>query len=200
MDLQKLKLYYEYMLINTKHVRGQWMNLTDIMPIEAWVEIEKDIHERAGLNAAVYDVNGQRITDFKSFANKLCPLLRETGNGQKFICAVAHQNMASRAARTGKSIVAECDAGLMKFVVPIIYYDEFLGTAGGCGRLREQQQVDTYLVHRTTGLDEGRVQQLAADVDTITPERLANVLGLVENRVAQALGCINGDKIGAAAG
>ncbi len=79
------------------------MKLKDIMPIEAWVEIETEIHGRAGLNAAVYDVNGQRITDFKGFANQLCPALRETGKGQKFICAVAHQNMASRAARTGKS-------------------------------------------------------------------------------------------------
>ena len=44
------------------------MKLTDIMPIEAWVEIEKEIHGRAGLNAAVYDVSGKRITDFKGFA------------------------------------------------------------------------------------------------------------------------------------
>jgi ligand-binding sensor protein len=176
------------------------MNLTDIMPIEAWVEIETEIHGRAGLNAAVYDVNGQRITDFKGFANQLCPALRETGNGQKFICAVAHQNMASRAARTGKSIVAECDAGLMKFVVPIIYDDEFLGTAGGCGLLREQAQVDTYLVHRITGLAEDRVQQLAANVDTITPERLETVLEFVQTRVAEALERINGDKVGAASG
>ena len=176
------------------------MKLTDIMPIDAWVEIEKEIHQQAGLNAAVYDVNGQRITDFKGFANQLCPVLRETGNGQKFICAVAHQNMAARAARTGKSVVADCDAGLMKFVVPISCNDEFLGTAGGCGRLRKQEQVDTYLVHRTTGLAEDRVQQLAANVDTITPERLENILGLVETRVAEALERIDGDKIGAAAG
>ena len=176
------------------------MKLTDIFPIDAWVEIEKEIHRRAGLNAAVYDIYGQRITDFKGFANKLCPALRETGKGQKFICAVAHQNLASRAAGNGKSIVAECDAGLMKFVVPIIIDGNFLGTAGGCGLLREGEQVDAYLVHRTTGLAEKEVQQLAADIDVITPEKLEDVLDFVETRVAEGLEQINVGKIRVAAG
>jgi ligand-binding sensor protein len=176
------------------------MNLTDIMPIEAWVDIEKEIHRRAGLNAAVYDVNGIRITDFKGFANPLCPALRETGKGQKFICAVAHQNLASQAARTGKSVVAECDAGLMKFVVPISIGGEFLGTAGGCGLLREGEQVDAYLVHRTTGLAENQVQQLASDIDMITSEKLNEVLDFVETRVAEVIERFNSGPITAAAG
>jgi ligand-binding sensor protein len=176
------------------------MKLTDIMPIEQWVEIERELHRSAGLNAAVYDADGLRITNFKGFANPLCPALRETGKGQKFICAVAHQNMASQAAKTGKSLVAECDAGLMKFVVPIVINDEFLGTAGGCGLLREQEQVDTYLVHRTTGLAEKEVQQLAADVDIITPGKLEQALNFVETSVAEGLERISGVNLSAIAG
>jgi ligand-binding sensor protein len=176
------------------------MNLTDIMPIEAWVDIEKEIHKRSGLNAAVYDVNGLRITDFKGFANQLCPALRETGKGQKFICAVAHQNMAFQAARTGKSVVAECDAGLMKFVVPIIIEGEFLGTAGGCGLLREGEQVDAYLIHRTTGLVENQVQQLASDIDIIPSEKVNEILDFVKTRVSEAIEQFNSGHIAAAAG
>ena len=163
-----------------------------MMPIEEWVDIEKEIHRMAGLNAAVYDINGQRITNFKGFANRLCPTLRETVKGQEFICAVAHQNMASRAAEIGKTVVSECDAGLMKFVVPIIVNNEFLGTAGGCGLLRDQEQVDAYLVHRTTGLNEDEVRHLAENINVISSDTLQRVLAYTETKVAEEVQRFNG--------
>ena len=163
------------------------MNLVDIMPIEKWGEFEKEINERSGLNAAVYDANGLRITDFKKWANKLCPALRATEKGQKFICAVAHQNIAARASKSRETIVAECDAGLMKFVVPIMVDDEFLGTAGGCGLLNNPGQVDAYLVHRTTDMDEEAVRNLAEGIENIPHDRLADVRDFVENTVAESI-------------
>jgi len=163
------------------------MNLVDIMPIEKWIEVEKEINKRSGLNAAVYDANGLRITDFIKWANKLCPALRATGKGQKFICAVAHQNIAARAAKTGETILAECDAGFMKFVVPIIVGDEFLGSAGGCGLLNNPGQVDAYLIHRTTDMDEDDVQNLAQDIEIIPQDRLADVTDFVEKKVAESI-------------
>lgn len=59
------------------------MKLVDIMPIEKWIAIENEIQSRSGLNAAVYDVNGLRITDFIKWANRLCPSLRATEKGQE---------------------------------------------------------------------------------------------------------------------
>jgi hypothetical protein len=47
------------------------MELVDIMPVEKWVEIEKEIYKRSGLNPSVYDVRGIRITDYKTWANRL---------------------------------------------------------------------------------------------------------------------------------
>ena len=163
------------------------MKLVDILPLEKWVEIEKEINRRSGLNSAVYDVEGVRITDFKKWANQLCPALRETEKGQKFICAVAHQNIAAQAIKTRKTIVDECDAGLMKFAVPIFVADEFLGVAGGCGMLRDQQQVDAYLVHRTTGMDEETVEKLAANIETVPQDRLLSVIDYLEEKVAQVV-------------
>jgi len=37
------------------------MKLVDMMPIEKWIALEKEIQSRSGLNAAVYDVNGLRV-------------------------------------------------------------------------------------------------------------------------------------------
>ncbi len=163
------------------------MKLVDILPIENWIEIEKEINRRSGLNAGVYDVDGLRITDFIKWASNFCPDLRATGKGQKFICAVAHQNIAARAAKSRKTVVAECDAGLMKFVVPIFVGDEFLGTAGGCGLRYGLGEVDAYLVHRTADMDEQHVQDLAGEIGTIEPDTLSDVIGYVENKVAESV-------------
>jgi ligand-binding sensor protein len=161
------------------------MKLDDIMPIEKWAEIEREINRQSGLNAAVYNVAGVRITDFKKWANQLCPTLRATEKGQEFICAVAHQNIAAQAIKTRKTIVNECDAGLMKFAVPIFVDNEFLGVAGGCGLLRDQQQVDTYLVHRTTGMDQDVVEELSENIETIANDRLESTISYVENKVGE---------------
>ncbi len=163
------------------------MKLVDIMPTEKWVEIEKEINRQSGLNAAVYDVAGIRITDFKKWANRLCPALRETDKGQEFICAVAHQNIAARTTKTRKTVLDECDAGLMKFVVPIFVEDEFLGAAGGCGLLRNQELVDTYLVHRTTGLEEEVIEDLSEDIETISNDRLASAISYLEKKVVEII-------------
>jgi ligand-binding sensor protein len=161
------------------------MKLDEIMPIEKWIEVEKEINRRSGLNAAVCDTEGVRITDFKKWANRLCPAIRGTEKGLKFICSVAHQNIAAQALKTGKTTVAECDAGLMKFAVPIFLDGEFLGVAGGCGRLRDQEQVDTYLVHRTAGMEEEAVNNLSEDIETISTNRLASVIDYLENKVTE---------------
>ena len=160
------------------------MKLVDIMPIEKWVEIEQEINRQSGLNAAVYDVEGVRIIDLKEFPNRLCPALRETEKGQQFICAVAHQNIAAQTVKTGKTVVDECDAGLMKFAVPIFVEDEFLGVAGGCGLLRNEEEVDAYLVHRTTGLDEEIVEDLSENIETIPNDRLESAISYLEKKVA----------------
>ena len=159
------------------------MKLVDIMPVEKWVEIEKEINERSGLNAAVYDVQGLRITDFKKWANRLCPAIRQTEKGLQSICSVAHQNVAAQVLKTRETVVDECDAGLMKFAVPIFVDNEFLGVAGGCGKLRGEGQVDVYLVHRTADLDEKVVGDLSGDIETIGEDRLESVINYVEKEV-----------------
>ena len=163
------------------------MQLVDIMPLEKWVEIEKEINKQSGLNAAVYDAQGMRITDFKKWANRLCPCLRETEKGLKFICSVAHQNLAARAVKTHETIVDECDAGLTKFAVPIFIDNEFIGVAGGCGKLKSDGQVDAYLVHRTAGMDPELIEELSGDVETITDETLGSVINYVEKKVSQII-------------
>ena len=82
-------------------MEGADMKLTDILPLEKWVELENDIHNRYGMDVNVFNTDGVRISEFKQWVNKLCPAVKATDKGQSFICAVAHMNIASQANRPG---------------------------------------------------------------------------------------------------
>jgi len=160
------------------------MRLSDIMPLEKWIELEKEINKRSGLNASVFDADGIRITDFKKWANRLCPVVKANEKGQSYICAIAHQNAANQAKKTGKPAIIECDAGLVKAVVPIFVDDEFLGVAGGCGLLQGGSEIDSFLVNKTTGIAVGDIETLSDDIAFISKAKLESAIGYIEQELA----------------
>jgi ligand-binding sensor protein len=159
------------------------MNLIDILPVEKWIELEKEINKRSGLNASVFDADGIRITDFKKWANRLCPVVKANEKGQSYICAVAHQNAANQAQKTREPVIIECDAGLVKVVVPIFVDDEFLGVAGGCGLLQRGSEVDGFLINKTTGIDAGEIKKLSDDIAFISIAKLESVINHIEQEL-----------------
>jgi len=163
------------------------MKLTDILPLEQWVELEKEIHNRHGLNAAVLDKDGMRITDYRNWANRLCPVVKSNEKGQSFICAVANQNMMAQAMETRKPVTEECDAGLLKLVVPIFVGDEFLGIAGGCGLLLDDGEVESFLVSKTTGIDEKEIQGLSDDISKITADKIESLIEYVQEQIGRTV-------------
>ena len=163
------------------------MKLTDIAPLNIWLGLEQKINERSGLNASVFNVDGVRITDFKRWANKLCPLIKGNEKGQNYICAVAHQNIAAEAQRTRKPVIAECDAGLMKLVVPIFINGQFLGVAGGCGYVLGNGEVDTYMVNKTIGIAEEKITNLSDEIPVMTPEQARSHTEFIQSEIEQIL-------------
>jgi ligand-binding sensor protein len=163
------------------------MKLTDIAPLDKWLRLEQKINERTGLNASVFNVDGVRITNFKKWANKLCPLIKADEKGQNYICAVAHQNIAAEAERTHQPVIAECDAGLMKMVVPIFVNGEFLGVAGGCGYILGNGEVDTFMVNKTIGLADEKLKNLSDDIPVMTQEQAQDHTGFIQNEVDQII-------------
>jgi ligand-binding sensor protein len=141
------------------------MKLTDILPVEKWIELEKEINRRSGLNSSVFDVNGIRISDFQKWPNRLCPAIKANSKGQSFICAVAHMNIAAQAKQTGKAVIEECDAGLFKVIYPVFVKNEFLGAVGGCGLLLDDSEPDTYLINKITGIDEDNLEELSRGIE-----------------------------------
>lgn len=159
------------------------MKLTDLQPLEKWIELEEAIHQRSGMRASVYDIEGVGITGQSQHANDLCPAIRATGKGQTYICAVAHQNMAAMAQNGRSPVIEECDAGMVKIVVPIFAGGTFLGAAGGCGVLMEDGEIDAFMINKTTSLPEDKIADLAKSVGAITQQKAEELAAFIAGEI-----------------
>ncbi|MBW2613574.1 MAG: PocR ligand-binding domain-containing protein [Deltaproteobacteria bacterium] len=163
------------------------MKLTDIYPVEKWVELEQEIHDRFHLDSNVFNVDGIRISEFKAWVNMLCPVIKATDKGQSFICAVAHMNLAVMAKNSGKAVVEECDAGLVKIVIPIFLRETFLGAVGACGLLMDDGEVDAFLVNKITDIEEEKVANLSEDIGSISSNKIKELISFVEDKIDHIL-------------
>lgn len=164
------------------------MKMTDLMPKEQWQELEQEIHDRFGFNACAYDKDGFTFTGYKNFTNELCPAVKASKESLQAICSTAHMNLAAQVKNTGKPVQGECDAGLVKICVPVIVNDEFVGIVGGCGRLPEGGEVETYLLAKTNGNNEAKLKELAKTVRSLTSDQAAELVSFLEEKVAAAVG------------
>ena len=160
------------------------MDLTDLAPLDKWIELEKDIHQKSGLDVNVFDTKGYRISDFKNWANRLCPEIKATDKGQSFICAPAHMNIAALALRSKQPVIEECDAGMLKLVVPIFLDDKFVGAFGACGFLLDDGEVDSFLVNKMTDISEETVEELAEGTPDITIEKVKALSQYIMDKIA----------------
>ncbi len=163
------------------------MKLTDLLPLEKWIELEKTLFNESGLSASVFDINGIRITDYKVWCNKLCPVIKAIDKGQTFICAAAHQNIAAMAQNSGKPVVEECDAGLLKIVVPIFSNGDFLGGVGGCGLLPENGEIESFLINKLTDIDEDEIEKLSKGIPEISMEKAEAIGALMKQKLEEML-------------
>ena len=161
------------------------MKLTDLVPLKKWIELEKDIHQKTGLDVNVFDTKGYRISDFKNWANRLCPEIKATDKGQSFICAPAHMNIATLAMRSKQPVIEECDAGMLKLVVPIFFDDEYIGAVGACGFLLDGGEVDSFLVNKMTDIKEDKVEGLAEGIESITTEKAEKLAQYITEQLAK---------------
>ncbi len=164
------------------------MELADILPVEKWIELEKEIYERSGLDTNVFSIKGFRITDYKQWVNRLCPAIKADDRGQSFICAVAHMNIAGMARDSRKPAIVECDAGLLKLVVPIFVNDEFIGAVGACGVLLDDGEADAFMIERKVRMDEAKIENSYGDTKRITTEEAETLAEYITVRIRKIVG------------
>jgi ligand-binding sensor protein len=161
------------------------MELTEILPVEDWIHFEKELHDRFNLNCTVYNTSGIGITGNPNFCNDLCPKIKANKESLAMICAAGNQNFMVQAQKSKSPVIGECDAGLIKIAVPIFIDGEFLGTAGGCGRLLENGEVETFIIEKSTGLTEDEILELCRGLVPMTENQAQEVADFIEKRITQ---------------
>jgi len=164
------------------------MKLTDLLSSEGWAQFEKELFERYAMNCTVYDTTGVGITGKPRWCNRLCPEIKANPDSLAAICAPGNQNFMAQARQTERPVIGECDAGLVKIAVPIFVNGDFLGTAGGCGRLPEGGEVEMFLIEKTTGLDEARIRELCEGIQPISEQEAQEMAEYIEARIARITG------------
>jgi len=160
------------------------MELSQLLSINYWVEIENNLFNKFKLQGSVFDTKGIRITNNKLWSNRLCPVIKSNDKGQSFICAVAHMNMANQAMKSKEPVVEECDAGLLKLVVPIFYNNEYLGVIGGCGLLAEDGEVDVFSINKLVDMDKNKINDLASDIPIMTQREVLSACHYIDDQLA----------------
>ena len=144
------------------------MKIADFMPMADWLAFQAEIDTRFNTGTVVYDAEGMQATPHDCKRNPLCQAIRSFPDGQTQICARAQQAMAAMTRRTHEAAIEECDAGMVKLVVPVFSDDEFLGTSGVCGFLRHDEEVDAFYVGKVTGISEAEIATLAKGVRRVS--------------------------------
>jgi ligand-binding sensor protein len=163
------------------------MELRDILPVEDWMKFERELFDRFNINATVYNKDGVGITGKPNWCNKLCPEIKANKESLAVICAAGNQNFMAQAKKTKKTIIDECDAGLIKIAVPIFVNGEFLGTAGGCGRLPAGGEVESYIIEKTAGISESEIAGLCQNLEPMTEQEARQVADFIEVQIARYL-------------
>jgi len=159
------------------------MKLTDLMPVEEWIELQKAFSEKSSLASAVFDAEGSPATDAAFPCNRLCPAIKKIPDAGRQICSLAHQNMAAIAQRIHKPVIEECDAGMLKIVVPVFVEDEFIGAVGGCGRILPDSEVDVEYVQEVSGMKADDISEMASEVKSITQPEAEELASYLADRV-----------------
>ncbi|MBC8198593.1 MAG: PocR ligand-binding domain-containing protein [Desulfobacterales bacterium] len=165
------------------------MKLTDVAPLETWQQMAKEIYEKFGVNCGVLDTDNVVVQPPVGWANRACPLIKGNENS-RVVCASAQQDMSGRARNSKKTVIGKCDVGFTKFVTPIFYNDEFLGTTGGCGVLLEGDKLENFYISKILNISEKEARELVKDVKIISADDLEKNVNYLEKALLKIIGTI----------
>ena len=162
------------------------MELIDLVEISEWKKIAEDIYNKFGFNGTVYKHDNFILTKSEKMANNLCPVIKSSKNSI-VICSSAQQRLAKIVHDSRGLAVGECDAGFIKFVLPIFVRGEIWGMIGGCGCLLDQSSVDTFYVAKLLGKDEEEIKASTKNIPQISSDKLTEAIACVQVNIDRIL-------------
>ncbi len=153
------------------------MELTDLMALERWKSMVDQIHEKFGFNGTAYRKDNSVLVKSDGWANKVCPAIKS--GDSVVVCSSAQQRLSKIAQEKKDCVVDECDAGFIKFLIPLYVGSEFAGMIGGCGCLAENAEIDTFHIGKLLKKD---VPDILGSTKHITNDKLKEAVQFVHEQ------------------
>ncbi len=97
-------------------------------------------------------------------------------------------NIDTLAMRSKKHVIEECDAAMLRLVVPIFADGEFVGAVGACGVLLDDGEVDDFWVNKMTDISEDQIKTLSIGVASIPTEKAEELGQYIVNQINEIVG------------
>jgi len=151
------------------------MNVYDIKPKEEWQKILDDVCEESGMPAALVD-NKNVVLQVSGERNPLCSEIRANKESLSFICGQTQQFMTKKAKATRKPVMDACEAGLLKFLVPLFSDTDFVGSITVCGSCVPGEEIETFAIAKSTKMNEKEIVPLTEMVPEVDEEKVEDVV------------------------
>ncbi len=150
------------------------MSVYDIKSEEEWQKVLDDVCEESGMPAALVDkknivlqVSGER--------NPLCSEIRANNESLAFICGQTQQFMTKQAKSIRKPVFDACEAGMLKFLIPLFLDTDFVGSITVCGSCAPGEEIETFAIAKSTKMNENEIRPLAKMVPEVDQEKVRGV-------------------------
>ncbi len=145
----------------------------DLKSREEWTDIVARAYEETRMTATLTDDKGNHILDEQGERYPLCRKIRENDASRTFICSQTNMAMLEEVKQARKPVIDECEAGLIRMVVPIFRDDVLIGQLTACGLASKgEDEIDPFLISKQVGVSEEEVEELATHTPAVPKEEI----------------------------
>ena len=158
------------------------MDLYTIHDRDTWQAMVDELAETTRMAAALTDAGGA-ILQSAGDRYPLCQVIRDNREALTFICSQTNTVMLAQVRHTLQPVLEECEAGLIRVVVPIVRSGQVVGQLTACGLAGDPEEIDPFLIASQVGITEERVNELLPDTPIGDLEQLRAIADRTFERV-----------------
>jgi ligand-binding sensor protein len=149
-------------------------NPLEIMSAEKWDELLEELASDSLMATALMDTEGS-ILRSQGKRNALCKLIRAKDEAKMSVCAQTSQAMLEMVRVSLTPVIEECEAGMLRLVIPVVRDGILVFQVAACGRLANDGQVETFLVSKLLDIEEADVTDLSRSVTLVARRYLQDI-------------------------
>ncbi len=150
------------------------MSVYDIKSEEEWQKILDDLCKESEMPAALVDKKSV-VLQVSGERNPLCLKIRSNNESLAFICGQTQQFMVKKAKSTQEPVIDPCEAGMLKFLIPLFFDSEFVGSITVCGSCVPGEEIETFAIAQSTKMNEDEIRPLVKQVCEVDQEKVTGV-------------------------